>query len=249
VPVVARVRPTSQRARPPSSTECRSGSPPRGTAAAVHQPLDLITLPVPDPIKPRRPATTSTPCGHGWPSDRRAQGSCAGCGGAQRGPVGAAGIGFVGGQMVRSPAGPPPPTRAGHPHLVHQPDQLAGVGVLPRGQPRGQVAATPVADGVELGGQPTRDRPSACWRLAWIEVPPLRPRRRAGGPGPRWRRSGHPSPAHRQRRPRSARWPRPWPRFRRSASARTACRPSPLVRTARAGPATALRCARGTRCR
>jgi hypothetical protein len=73
--------------------------------------------------------------------------------GAQGLPVGAAAVGLVAGQVRHARAGPP--TRAGHPHLVHQPDQLAGISVLARGQPAGQVAATAVADGVELGGQPT----------------------------------------------------------------------------------------------
>jgi hypothetical protein len=54
---------------------------------------------------------------------------------------------------VRHPgARPPTAARAGHPHGVHQPDQLGGVGVLARGQPGGQVAAPAVADGVQLGG-------------------------------------------------------------------------------------------------
>jgi hypothetical protein len=52
-------------------------------------------------------------------------------------------------------AGPAPPTRPGHPQGVHQPDQLAGVSILARGEAGGQVAAPAVADGVELGGQPT----------------------------------------------------------------------------------------------
>ena len=50
-----------------------------------------------------------------------------------------------------------PPTTAGprHPHGIDQPDQLVGIGVLARGQAGGQVAATAVADGVQLGAQPT----------------------------------------------------------------------------------------------
>jgi hypothetical protein len=57
--------------------------------------------------------------------------------------------------VIRSRARPPTTAGPSHPHLVHQPDQLGGVSVLPRGQPGGQVAATPIADRVELGGQPT----------------------------------------------------------------------------------------------
>jgi hypothetical protein len=57
--------------------------------------------------------------------------------------------------VVGARAGPTPPTRAGYPYLVHQPDQLGSVGVLSRRESGGQVTATPVADGVELGGQPT----------------------------------------------------------------------------------------------
>ena len=75
---------------------------------------------------------------------------------------------------------------------------------------------------------PPRDRPSACWRLAWIGGSPrCGLQRRAGGPGPRWRRSGRPSPAPQPHRPGRARPPRCGPRCRRFASARTACRPSP----------------------
>jgi site-specific DNA recombinase len=74
---------------------------------------------------------------------------------AQGGAVGAAGVGLVAGQVIGRRAGPTPPTRAGDPHLVHQSDQLGGVGVLPRGQAGGQVATPAVADGMELGGQPT----------------------------------------------------------------------------------------------
>jgi site-specific DNA recombinase len=44
-------------------------------------------------------------------------------------------------------------------------------------------------------------------------------------------------------------WPRSGPRSRRSASARTACRPSPRAHSARAGPARAPRCGPATSCR
>jgi hypothetical protein len=75
--------------------------------------------------------------------------------GPQGQPVGPAAVGLVPGHMRHAGARPPPPTWAGHPHLIHQPDQLEGVGVLPRGQAGGQVPAPAVADGVQLGGQPT----------------------------------------------------------------------------------------------
>jgi hypothetical protein len=73
--------------------------------------------------------------------------------GAQRSPVGTAAVGLVAGQMRQALARPATPT--GHPRLIHQPDQLLGVGVLAWSEAGDQVAATPVTDGVELGGQPT----------------------------------------------------------------------------------------------
>jgi hypothetical protein len=57
--------------------------------------------------------------------------------------------------VIRSRARPPTTAGPSHPHLVHQPDQLGGVGVLPGREPGGQVPTPPVADRVELGGQPT----------------------------------------------------------------------------------------------
>jgi hypothetical protein len=51
-------------------------------------------------------------------------------------------------------ARPTPPTRTRDPHLIHQRDQFAGVGVLAWGEPGRQVAAAAVADRVDLGGQP-----------------------------------------------------------------------------------------------
>jgi hypothetical protein len=87
---------------------------------------------------------------------------------------------------------------------------------------------------------PPRDRPNACWRHAWIDaIPPCGHRRRAGGPGPRWSRSGRPSPAPRPHPPGCATPPRCGPRCHRSAGARTAYRPSPRAHSARADPATA----------
>jgi site-specific DNA recombinase len=74
--------------------------------------------------------------------------------GPQRRPVGAAAVGLVAGQVRHPCAGPATSTGSGHPHGVHQPDQLEGVGVLAGGQPGGQVAAPPIAEGVQLGGQP-----------------------------------------------------------------------------------------------
>ena len=73
---------------------------------------------------------------------------------AQGGPGSPAGIGLVPGQVIRSLAGSAAAARPGHPHRIDQPDQLAGVGVLARGEACGQVAAAAIADGMELGGQP-----------------------------------------------------------------------------------------------
>jgi hypothetical protein len=122
--------------------------------AAVHQPLHLVALAVAGPVKGGRAATAGAPpdpvsllvlpLGNGVGDAP----------GPQRRPVGPAGIGLIPGQMGQALAGPPTAAGSGHPHPIDQPDQLAGVGVLPRGQPGGQVAATTVTDGVELGGQP-----------------------------------------------------------------------------------------------
>jgi hypothetical protein len=55
--------------------------------------------------------------------------------------------------------GTPAPTRPGDPDLIDQADQLdqadqvAGVAILAWRDSGGQVAAAPVADGVQLGGQ------------------------------------------------------------------------------------------------
>jgi hypothetical protein len=122
--------------------------------APVHQPLHPIAQLVPVPVEGRRPATPSPlarpvgllviPLGDRVPD----------VAGPQRRPVGPAAVGLVPGQVHHPRAGPAPATGTGHPHGVDQPDQLAGVGVLARGQPGGQVAAPPIADGVQLGGQP-----------------------------------------------------------------------------------------------
>ena len=123
--------------------------------AAVHQPLHLIALPVAGPVKGRRPATPSPPPGPVGLLILPLRDGVTDTTGPQCGPVGPAAVGLVAGQMGHPGAGPTVPTRAGHPHRVHQPDQLAGIGVLPRGEAGGQVAATPITDRVQLGGQPT----------------------------------------------------------------------------------------------
>lgn len=76
--------------------------------------------------------------------------------------VGAAAVGLVGGKMVGAFAGLAAPARPWDPQGVEQRGQSAGVGGvggLARGEQGGQVAAAPVAEGVQLGGQPT-PRPS-----------------------------------------------------------------------------------------
>jgi hypothetical protein len=122
--------------------------------APVHQPFHLIAVAIPVPVKDRRPPTTRTATSPVGLLVIPLRERVADVAGAQRGPVGPAGVGLVAGQVVGARAGSPPPTGAGYPYLVHQPDQLGGVGILARRQPRRQVAATPVADGVQLGGQP-----------------------------------------------------------------------------------------------
>jgi hypothetical protein len=108
----------------------------------------------------------------------------------------------------------------------------------------------PIADGAQLGGRPPPgDCPSACWRLAWIAGNPYGRRRRAGGPGPPWSRSGRPSPTPQHRQPGTQRGLDPGPRSYRSASAQTACRPSPKTHSAWASPAMAPRYGPGTGCR
>ena len=69
--------------------------------------------------------------------------------------VGEVAIGLVAGQMGHPGMGPASPTGTGHLHGVDQPNQLEGVGVLAGGEPGHQVPTTTVAEGVELGGQPT----------------------------------------------------------------------------------------------
>jgi len=123
--------------------------------APVHQPLHLIAVAVANPIKGRRPATTGTTTGPVGPLVVTLRDRVPDMASTQRGPVGPAGIGLVPGQMIWSHPGPATAAGPGHPHLVEQSDQLAGVGVLPGGEPGGQIPAPAVADAVHLGGQPT----------------------------------------------------------------------------------------------
>jgi hypothetical protein len=117
--------------------------------------FDLVALAVAEPVKGRGATTTGTTTGPVGLLVIPLRDGVAEVAGPQRRPVGAAAVGLVGGQMVRLFAGPPTAAGPRHPHLVHQPDQLAGISVLARGQPGRQVAAPPIADRVELGGQPT----------------------------------------------------------------------------------------------
>src|SRR5512132_4158812 len=117
------------RGRIPLSELVVSGRHRAELLAAVHQPLDLVTLPIAGPVEGQRSATTSTPAG----------------------PVGLLVIALGDGV---GDAGPAAAAGPGYPYGVHQSDQLAGVGVLARGEAGRQVAAAAVADRVELGGQP-----------------------------------------------------------------------------------------------
>jgi site-specific DNA recombinase len=78
-----------------------------------------VTLPIADPIKGWRPATTAHPIGLLIVTLRDRVPDVAG---AQRRSVGAAAVGLVAGQMIRSRGGAPPTAGSGHPHLVHQGD-------------------------------------------------------------------------------------------------------------------------------
>jgi site-specific DNA recombinase len=115
----------------------------------------LVALAVALAVEGRWPPTTGTPTGSVGLLVVALGDGVGDPAGAQGGAVGTAGVGLVAGQVIGTRAGPTPPTRAAYPHLVHQPDQLGGVGVLPRGQAGGQVTTPAVADGVHLGGQPT----------------------------------------------------------------------------------------------
>src|SRR4029453_14718311 len=170
--------------------------------ATVHQPLHLIPGAVPVAVKGRRPPATTTPVSPVGLLIITLRDRVGDPAGPQRGPVCSAGIGLVPGQMIRSLAGPTPPTRPRHPHLVNQPDQLGGVGVLARVSRVARFRPRPSPMVWSLVVSPPRERPSACWRLAWIdEIPLCGPRRRAGGPGPPSSRSGRPSPAPQPHRP------------------------------------------------
>jgi hypothetical protein len=122
--------------------------------APVHQPLDLVALAVALAVKGRRPTPARPPAGPVGLLIIPLRDRVPDVAGAQRRPVGPTAVGLVAGQMGHPSAGPPPPTRAGHPHGIHQPDQLAGVGVLARSETGNQVPAATVTDGVQLGGQP-----------------------------------------------------------------------------------------------
>src|SRR4029453_11888181 len=210
----------------------------------------LIAVAVANPVKGRRPATTGTPTGPVGLLVVTLRDRVPDMASPQRGPVGPAGIGLVPGQMIWSHPGPATAAGPGHPHLVDQPDQLAGDGVLPGVSRVARFRPRPSQTLWTLVVSPPRDRPSAWARLAWIEgSPPSGRRRRAGAPGPRSSRSGRPSPPSPPHPPECAGWPGCGPRSRRSASARTACTPSPTARTARADPPTAPPSAPGTRCR
>jgi hypothetical protein len=95
----------------------------------------LIPLAVAFAVKGRRPATMSTPPGPVGLLVVALGDRVADVAGPQRRPVGAAAVGLVAGQVPNARAGPPTATGPGHPHGIHQPDQLAGIGGLPRGEP------------------------------------------------------------------------------------------------------------------
>jgi hypothetical protein len=130
--------------------------------APVHQPLDLVAGAIALAVKGRRPPTPGTLAG----------------------PIGPAAVGLVPGQMPHPGARPAPASRAGHPHGIDQPDQLAGVGVLAGVRRLARLRPWPSQMVRTLVVSPPRERPSAWARLAWIDGSPLcGPRRRAGGPG------------------------------------------------------------------
>jgi hypothetical protein len=117
--------------------------------------FDLVALAVALAVNRRRAATPGTPPGPVGLLIVPFGDGVADAAGPQGGPVGPAGRGLVSGQVIGSLAGSAAAAGPHHTDLVDQPNQLAGVGVLARGQAGGQVAATAIADGVELGGQPT----------------------------------------------------------------------------------------------
>jgi hypothetical protein len=92
---------------------------------------------------------------------------------AQRGGrVHPARIGLVPGQVIRSLVGSAAPIRPGHPQRIDQPNQLAGVSVLPRSQPVARFRPRPSQLVCSFVVSRPRDRPSACWRLAQIDGSP-----------------------------------------------------------------------------
>src|SRR4029450_11312868 len=86
---------------------------------AVHQPLHLIPGAVAGTVKRGRPATPGTPPGPVRLLVVALRDGAADAAGPQRRPVGPAGIGLVGRQVVRALAGAGPAARGGHPRLVH----------------------------------------------------------------------------------------------------------------------------------
>jgi hypothetical protein len=113
-----------------------------------------VALPVAHRIHPGRPATPGTPPGTGGLLVGSLRDGVGDAAGPQRRPVGPTAVGLVPGQLGHPSAGSAPTTRAGHSHGVHQPNQLAGVGILAGREPGHQVPTAAVADGVERGGQP-----------------------------------------------------------------------------------------------
>src|SRR5512132_2682606 len=79
----------------------------------------LVALPIPLAIKGRRPPTTSTPPGPVGLLILPLRDGVADAAGPQRDPVGPTAVGLVAGQMGHPGTRPAPPTRAGHPHLIH----------------------------------------------------------------------------------------------------------------------------------
>jgi hypothetical protein len=94
--------------------------------------FNLVALAIPVAVEGRRAATTrpaTNPVGLLIVTLRDGVADAAG---PQRRPVGPAGIGLVAGQVGHPGPRPAPAARPDHPHRVHQPDQLGGVGVLAR---------------------------------------------------------------------------------------------------------------------
>jgi hypothetical protein len=133
---------------------CRSGSPPPGTACAGSSAARPGCAGGSGPGQRPAAGHPEHPDGPGWPAGRPAQGWCEGC--VERATP--AGWRDCCRPYRRSGApvacGAAQDTRPPHPHLIHQPDQPQGVGVLARSEAGDQVAAPAVADGMELGVSP-----------------------------------------------------------------------------------------------